>query len=37
MSTESYMQTFLEMCLALTSEHDREALLSNILDSAMDC
>ncbi len=31
------MQKFLEMCLALTAEHDREALLSNILDSAMDC
>lgn len=30
------MRRFLEMCLALTSEHDREALLSNILDSAMD-
>jgi len=30
------MERFLAMCLALTSEHDREALLSSILDTAMD-
>lgn len=31
------MQRFLSTCLALTAERDREALLSAILDSAMDC
>ncbi len=36
MTKSSDMQRFLEMCLALTAEHDREALLSNILDSAME-
>jgi len=34
---KSDMQRFLTMCLEVTSEHDREALLSRILDSAMDC
>lgn len=33
---EKDMERFLKMCLALTSEHDREALLSSILDTAMD-
>ena len=36
MTRESDMQRFLRMCLALTSERDREALLSTILDTAMD-
>ena len=36
MTRESDMQRFLKMCLALTSERDREALLSTILDTAMD-
>ena len=36
MTKESDMQRFLQMCLALTSERDREALLSSILDNAMD-
>lgn len=36
MTNETNMQRFLEISLALTSEHDREALLSRILDSAMD-
>lgn len=36
MTKESNMQRFLEMCLALTAERDREALLSMILDTAMD-
>ncbi len=35
--TQNDLQRFLTMCLALTSERDREALLSAILDSAMDC
>lgn len=30
------MERILDMCLALTSERDREALLSSILDAAMD-
>ena len=30
------MERYLNMCLALTSEKDREALLSSILDTAMD-
>jgi len=30
------MERFLDMCLALTAERDREALLSNILDTSMD-
>ena len=30
------MERILDMCLALTSERDREALLSSILDTAMD-
>ena len=30
------MERFLSICLALTGERDREALLSSILDSAMD-
>lgn len=30
------MERFLEMCRALSAERDREALLSNILDTAMD-
>ena len=34
--TVADMERFLTMCLALTSEHDREALLSSILDTAMD-
>ena len=34
--TVADMERFLKMCLALTSEHDREALLSSILDTAMD-
>ena len=34
--TAADMERFLTMCLALTSEHDREALLSSILDTAMD-
>lgn len=36
MTRENDMQRFLKMCLALTSERDREALLSMILDTAMD-
>lgn len=36
MTRESDMQRFLRMCLALTSVRDREALLSTILDTAMD-
>ncbi|MBQ6985667.1 MAG: GAF domain-containing protein, partial [Oscillibacter sp.] len=34
--TVADMERFLTMCLALTAEHDREALLSSILDTAMD-
>ena len=34
--TTKDMERFLEISLALTSEHDREALLSKILDTAMD-
>ena len=30
------MKRFLNMCISLTAERDREALLSNILDTAMD-
>ena len=30
------MERFLNVCTALSSERDREALLSNILDTAMD-
>ena len=30
------MERILDMCLAMTSERDREALLSSILDAAMD-
>lgn len=30
------MERFLSMCLSLTAERDREALLSSILDAAMD-
>ena len=33
---ENHMQRFISMCLELTSERDREALLSRILDAAMD-
>ncbi len=33
---QSDMRRFLSMCLALTAERDREALLSSILDNAMD-
>lgn len=36
MTREQDMQRFLTTCLALTAERDREALLSAILDSAMD-
>lgn len=36
MTNENNMQRFLSLCLALTAERDREALLSAILDSAMD-
>ena len=36
MTRENDMQRFLKMCLALTAERDREALLSMILDTAMD-
>ena len=36
MTKDADMQRFLTMCLALTSERDREALLSSILDNAMD-
>lgn len=36
MTRENDMRRFLEMCLALTAERDREALLSAILDTAMD-
>ena len=36
MTKEDEMKRFLAMCLALTAERDREALLSNILDNAMD-
>ncbi len=36
MTKERDMQRFLSVCLALTAERDREALLSTILDSAMD-
>ena len=36
MTRETDMQRFLNMCLALTAERDREALLSSILDTAMD-
>lgn len=32
----SEMERFLEVCKALSAERDREALLSNILDTAMD-
>ena len=34
--TEAQMQRFLEISLALSAERDREALLSAILDTAMD-
>lgn len=36
MTIEADMQRFLNVCLALTAQRDREALLSSILDSAMD-
>ena len=36
MTNSEQMQRFLEICIALTAEHDREALLSGILDTAMD-
>jgi GAF domain-containing protein len=36
MTKEDEMKRFLDMCLALTAERDREALLSSILDNAMD-
>ncbi|MBR0392697.1 MAG: hypothetical protein IJK38_10290, partial [Oscillospiraceae bacterium] len=35
MKTED-MERFLSLCLAITEERDREALLSSILDTAMD-
>ena len=31
-----HMQTLLDICAALSAERDREALLSRILDAAMD-
>ena len=34
--TEKQIGTFLEVCLALSAERDREKLLSQILDTAMD-
>lgn len=34
--TSTEMKRFLNMCLSLSQERDREALLSNILDTAMD-
>ncbi len=34
--TPEEMRRFLDMCLSLAQERDREALLSNILDTAMD-
>lgn len=36
MTDDANVKRFLDMCLALTAEHDREALLSRILDAAMD-
>lgn len=36
MTKDDEMKRFLDMCLALTAERDREALLSSILDNAMD-
>ena len=34
--TAQHMQTLLDICAALSAERDREALLSRILDAAMD-
>ena len=34
--TDNETRRFLELCLALTAERDREELLSRILDTAMD-
>lgn len=34
--TTQHMQTLLDICAALSAERDREALLSRILDAAMD-
>ena len=34
--TAKQMRTILEICAALAAERDREALLSRILDAAMD-
>lgn len=34
--TPEEIRAFLDMCLSLSQERDREALLSNILDTAMD-
>ena len=34
--TAKQMRTILEICAALSAERDREALLSRILDAAMD-
>ncbi len=34
--TAQHMQTLLDICAALSAERDREALLSRILDTAMD-
>lgn len=34
--TAQHMQTLLDICTALSAERDREALLSRILDAAMD-
>ena len=36
MARDADMRKFLSVCLALTAERDREALLSSILDAAMD-
>lgn len=36
MTRDQEMSKFLKMCLALSAERDREALLSTILDTAMD-